>query len=285
MPGLPGARHHDVQLPGVRLHLAELGPPDGLPLLLVHGWPQSWWCWHRVAPLLADDFRCLMPDLRGHGWSDAPREGYDKRQLAKDLLGLLDALGLDRVAYAGHDWGAFVGFLLGLRAPDRLSGVLALSIPHLWPSLHDRVNPLRLAFAYQLPLSTPLLGERLMRAGLTKAILRGGAPAGTFSDDEVELYDRCMRTPDGARVTTSMYRTFLLREFPALAAGRYAPGRLTLPTRLVVGEKDPIVRGADLEGYETHATDMSVERVPDAGHFLPDERPELVADRARSLFA
>src|SRR5437764_4223512 len=154
LPQLPGVRHRDVDAGGVRLHLAESGPADGPPLLLVHGWPQHWWCWRLVLPRLSERFRCLVPDLRGHGWSEAPAEGYRKEQLVDDLLALLDRLELERVGYVGHDWGAFCGFLLTLRAPERLTGLLALSVPHLWPSRRDRLHRRRLAsFAYQTPLS------------------------------------------------------------------------------------------------------------------------------------
>ena len=286
LPEVPGARHRDVDAGGVRLHVAELGPERAEPVLLVHGWPQHWWCWRDVAPRLAERFRCVMPDLPGFGWSEAPRTGYEKERLASVLLALLDELELERVRYLGHDWGAFVGFLLALREPHRLSHMLSLSIPHLWPSRHDRLNPWRLAaLAYQGPLSAPLLGEAIMRTGATRRLLRAATPEGTFSDEDLELYDATLRSPRGARATVGMYRTFLLRELVPIAAGRYDDAHLTVPTRLVVGERDPIVRGADLRGHEGHATDMSIERVPDAGHFLPEERPELVADRAHELFA
>jgi pimeloyl-ACP methyl ester carboxylesterase len=225
-----------------------------------------------------------MPDLRGFGLSDAPPGGYEKRQLGDDLLALLDALDLDRVGYIGHDWGGFIGFELATRAPERLSGLLALSVPHPWPSWHDRLNPLRLAaFAYQLPLSAPLVGQALMRRGLTRRLLEHGARQGTFTESELASYDDSMSSPEGSRVTVAMYRTFLLRELPSLAV-RGVEGLLRVPARLLVGEQDPIVRGADLRGYETHAEDMEVERVAGAGHFLPDERPDLVAARATTLF-
>lgn len=270
----------------VRLHVAEMGSPKAPPLLMVHGWPQSWWCWRLVAERLSSRFRCVMPDLRGHGWSEAPSSGYEKERLASDLLNLADALRLDRFGYVGHDWGAFVGFLLGLRVPERMSRLLALSVPHLWPSCNDRLNPWRLlSLGYQIPLSTPLVGQRLMRAGAAKRVLRAGAPRGTFSDADLELYHATMGSPQGARTTVAMYRTFLTREGPAIAAGRYARERLTMPTRLVVGDRDLIVRGADLRGFESHADDMTVERVPRVGHFLPEERPELVSERAESLVA
>jgi pimeloyl-ACP methyl ester carboxylesterase len=107
----------------------------------------------------SESYRCVMPDLRGFGLSDAPPGGYEKRQLGDDLLALLDALELGRVGYVGHDWGGFIGFGLALRAPERFTGLLALSVPHPWPSWHDQLNPLRLAaFAYQVPLSMPLVG-------------------------------------------------------------------------------------------------------------------------------
>jgi pimeloyl-ACP methyl ester carboxylesterase len=227
-----------------------------------------------------------MPDLRGHGWSETPGSGYEKERLANDLAHLADTLRLERFAYIGHDWGGFVGFLLALRSPHRMSRLLALSVPHLWPSRNDRLNPWRLAsLGYQVPLSTPLVGRALARAGVARRIMRAGSPRGTFSDTDLDLYEATMSSPQGARTTVAMYRTFLVRELPAIAAGRYAGERLTVPTRLVVGDRDLIVRGADLRGFESHADAMTVERVPRAGHFLPEERPELVSERAESFFA
>jgi pimeloyl-ACP methyl ester carboxylesterase len=285
MPELEGARHRRVDAGQVGLHLAELGPEDGRPLLMIHGWPQSWWCWRRVAPMLAaDGIRCLMPDLRGHGWSDAPARGYEKEQLVDDLVGLLDALELGRVDYAGHDWGAVCGFLLAFRAPERLRSLLVLSIPHFWPSLHDRLSPRRIAgFAYQIPLAT--VGGALVRRGLTSRVLQIASASGTFRPEDLAVYEATMATDGGARATVGLYRTFLTRELLPAARGRYARERIELPGRLVVGDRDAIIRGADLRGHERNAPRMSVERVPGARHFLPEERPELIADRARDLLA
>lgn len=285
MPEVPGVRHRDVDAGGVRLHVAEAGPADGEPVLLVHGWPQHWYCWREVIGRLPESWRLVMPDLRGLGWSEKPAGGYEKEQLASDLLALLDALEIERVRYLGHDWGAFSGLLLALRAPERVSALLILSVPHLWPSRHDQRNPWRLAaLAYQGALSTPGLGEALMRRGLAKRMLAAGASKGTFSPADLDRYDAVMRTPDAARSTSELYRTFLLREVPPIVRGRYAEARLEVPARLIVGEHDVIVRGADLEGQERNAPGLTVERAPGARHFLPEERPQLVADRARALF-
>jgi pimeloyl-ACP methyl ester carboxylesterase len=221
-----------------------------------------------------------MPDLPGFGWSSAPPDGYTKERLADLLLRLLDEIEIDRVRYVGHDWGAFLGLLIGIREPRRLSHLFALSIPHLWPSLRDRVNPIRFAaFAYQLPLSTPIVGPQLMRRGLTRRILQA-ASAG-FTDVDIKIYESTMGSPAGAAATTSMYRSFLMKDLPRIALGRYRDALVTVPTRLIVGERDPITRFNSLAGFEAHGPRMRVERVPGAGHFLPQERPRLIAERIR----
>ena len=286
LPALDGARHREVQLGSVRLHVAEIGPEDAQPLLLVHGWPENWWCWRKVAPRLAPDYRSLMPDLRGFGWSQATRGGYEKDRLANDLLALLEKLGIERVGFVGHDWGAYLGMLIAMRGSDRLSALLALSVPHPWPSWSDRLNPWRLAtFAYQIPLSAPIAGELLIRGGAVRSLLRRAAAKGTFTERDLDVFDRPLRSAEQARATVSLYRAFLLRELPLIAAGRFADAQITVPVRLVVGKEDPIVQGADLGGFETHATNMLLERVPGVGHFIPEEAPDVVVRHARELFA
>ena len=86
LPELPGVEHRFVDAGGLRVHVAEAGSGD--PLVLQHGWPQHWLAWSKLIPALAEDYRVICPDLRGLGWSDAPPEGYEKEQLASDLLAL-----------------------------------------------------------------------------------------------------------------------------------------------------------------------------------------------------
>jgi pimeloyl-ACP methyl ester carboxylesterase len=112
---------------GLRFHVAEAGAGD--PVVLVHGWPQHWWMWRHVVPLLAPHARLVMIDLRGFGWTDAPPGAYDKQTLADDLLAVLDALDLQRVCLMGHDWGAWSGFLACLAEPERFAAFLALGSP------------------------------------------------------------------------------------------------------------------------------------------------------------
>jgi pimeloyl-ACP methyl ester carboxylesterase len=284
-PDLDGVRHRTVDAGGVELHVAEMGDPQAPPLLLVHGWPQHWWCWRKVAPDLARDFRCVMADMRGFGWSEKPAQGYDKETLAADLAALLDALELERVGVVGHDWGGWCSFILAGREPERVSALLAVSIGHPWPSRHDRRSPLRVAsLSYQIPLVTPLVAPRFMRSGATRQILLRAAPKGTYTERDLELFDAPMRSPEGVRTTTSVYRSFLMQDVPKLLRGEYKKLTVEQPARLVVGSKDIVFAGSDLLGFEENAPNLELHRVEGVGHFLPEERPELVVEHARELF-
>ena len=279
LPVVEGVRHRTVRVGELDVHVAEAGA--GEPVVLLHGWPQHWYCWRAVIPLLADHYRLVMPDLRGHGWTSAPAGGYDKEQLATDLLGTLDALELPRVGLVGHDWGGWTGFLACLRAPERFRGFLALGIvpPFQTPSLAKALQAWRLA--YQVPLSTPLLGPALLERTprTVAAVVRLGS---SRSLDEVSTYADVLRDPARARASSQLYRTFLLRE--GWRTGRYADARLAVPTCLVNGADDPVASPVLVDGWQRHADDMSVEFLDGIGHFVPEEAPEVVADRARALF-
>src|SRR4051812_2263517 len=244
--------------------------------------------WRKVIPLLAPEHRVICPDLRGHGWTEAPPEGYDKEQFATDLLATLDALDLERVCLVGHDWGGWSGFLACLRAPQRFERFLALSIPHPWqrPSPKGILHLWRLY--YQFVIGAPVFGPAFLRTlpgFVTRGIRRDGPDPSAWSDDDLRLYSERIQEPDRALASSLVYRTFLTREMPALAAGRYRDQRLTVPGALVLGEGDPVVQPAMMRGLEDHADDFPVEIVDGCGHFVPEERPELVAERALELFA
>lgn len=283
LPSVPGVTHRQVDVDGLSVHVAEAG--SGPPLVLLHGWPQHWYCWREVIPRLSDRYHLIVPDLRGHGWTDAPRQGYDKEQLATDLLGLLDALDLDEVGMIGHDWGGWTGFLACLRAPERFRGLLALGIVHPFQRLDPAKALQAWRGAYQVALSTPVLAERVLRASprlVETAIRAGSTKADAFSAADLRTYGEVLQEPARAHASVLLYRTFLLREVRHLA--RYQQQRLTVPTRLVVGDNDPVASPTMLAGWEGHADDMEVEVLPGIGHFVPEEAPHEVARRATALF-
>ena len=277
LPEVPGVRHAHHTVPtGVTLHVAEAGDPDAPAILAVHGWPQHWWLWRDVIPVLAETHRVVCPDLRGLGWSGQPADGdFSKARFADDLLALLDLLGLERAGYLGHDWGGWTGWLLALRAPERVERLMAVSIVHPWtPRGPALLNAWRIL--YQPPLAAPVLGPAVV-ARFARLALRRSMDAAT-----AEVYAGVLDDPARAEASSRVYRHFLLRDLPGMAAG--ARERVEIPVKLLSGRGDPAVHPSLLAGLERHAPAAELEIV-EGGHFLVDERPDLVADRARAWFA
>jgi pimeloyl-ACP methyl ester carboxylesterase len=281
LPELAGVRHarHALRT-GVTLHVAEAGDPAAPPILAVHGWPQHWWLWREVIPVLARTRRVICPDLRGQGWSGQPADGdFRKERFADDMLALLDALGIERAGYLGHDWGGWTGWLVAVRAPERVSKLMAVSIVHPWaPRVATLLNAWRIA--YQYPLAAPVLGPAIIRDGrLVRRMLGGAMDAATAS-----VFADVLRDPQRAEASSRIYRHFQLSELPALGSGRLDGARLELPVKVLFGRRDGAQHPSQTARLETRAPLADVEIV-EGGHFLVDERPDLVADRARAWFA
>jgi pimeloyl-ACP methyl ester carboxylesterase len=278
MPQLAGVEHRYELIDGVRLHYAEAGPPSGDVVLLQHGWPQHWWMWRDLIGPLSDRFRVIAPDLRGHGWSQKPAGDYRKDALMRDLLGLLDKLGIERVRWVGHDWGAYTGMLAALRHPERIERFVCMSIPHPWQKERGALETASSAW-YQLILAAPILGKLAIgRLGFPRVVLTKARVKGSYTDEELETYMSVLRQPDATEASMRMYRHFLLHELIPAATGGFKEERLTVPTRWIVGEKDRVSGNAD-DGYRDHADDMTLEQVQGVGHFLPEEVPDLVRER------
>jgi pimeloyl-ACP methyl ester carboxylesterase len=286
LPELPGVEHAYVNAAGLRVHVALAGPEDAPPVVLLHGWPQNWWCWRHVVPLLADRYRLVMPDLRGHGWTDAPPRGYGKEQLATDLLGTLDALQLGRVRLVGHDWGGWTGFLACLREPARFEHYVAINIPPPSFRLRPQAALDSWRIAYQVLLASPA-GPLLLqqRPELVERAVRVGSrhPEAT-TDEDAALYARILTDPDRARASCLIYRSFLLEDAPAVLVGRYRSAELEVPTTLLYGSNDIVVRPWMLDGGPGFRSNVEVRTTDDSGHWLPEERPDLVAEAVEETF-
>jgi pimeloyl-ACP methyl ester carboxylesterase len=280
LPELPGVEHRFETVNGIRIHYAEAGAGD--PLVLLHGWPQHWWMWRDWIGPLAERFRVIVPDLRGHGWSDKPPSTYRKTEFLDDAIALLDRLGLARVRFVGHDWGGWTGMLAGLREPERIERLVVMSIPHPW---RRRPHPRLLAAALYQPVVGGTFGKLAMqRLGFTRLMLRAGRSIGSFSDAELDVYDAVQRESETAEASVRIYRTFMLHEAAPWARGGFRRERLTVPTLWLVGERDPLASASD-DGYRDHADDMTLEFVPDAGHFMPEELTVTLRDRVLAFLS
>ena len=287
-PALPGVEHRWVTTPaGIRIHVALAGPEDGAAVMLVHGFPQHWWEWrHQIGPLAADGYRVIVPDLRGAGWSDAPRGPYPKAEMGEDLAAVLDVLGVGPVKVAAHDWGGPVAFCLMLHHPEKVSGFLGFNT--LAPALKLDVGLLRHSrnFWYQFPILTPRVGPRLLAqtdGRFVRYLCDWVGGNYRWSEENVQLFLGQLQDPAKAEAQSQWYRTFQSREFVPWSRGRYGDRKVTVPVRWVTGLDDPVVTPTLHRGYEDLMADCGFEKVPGVGHWIVEQAPELALDRLRSF--
>lgn len=274
-PPIPGVRRRFVEANGVRFHVTEAGPEDGRPVLALHGWPQHHW---EYRDLLADPppgVRIIAPDLPGYGWSGPAPHKWAKDDVATDVFALLDAIGLDRVVLVAHDWGAYIGYRMILREPQRFDGYLAMNMAHPWISPRV-VLPRLWRLWYQVPLAAA--GAFLQRR--TKVVERVFKIGSRVDPADARVFAERFRDPVCARAGRDTYRTFLLRELPN--AARDLAGRATVPIRALFGTGDAAVDVAMVSPETANADDYTLETV-DASHFIVDERPDLVRQKLIAL--
>src|ERR1700688_1288911 len=279
-------QHHYANLPGVRIHFVSLG--QGKPVVLIHGWPQTWYEWRRLMPILADDFLLIAPDLRGLGDSSRPSKGYDKKTVANDVWLLMhDHLGHDRFAVVGHDWGAPVAFRIAADHPDAVTHLAMLDVPV--PG--DQPSGAALGGAprwHHLFHAVPDLPEALTfgreRIYLAWFFSNGTDQANVFSDADICEYVRTYSQPGAMRAGFNFYRA--LSQDVADNRATLASGfKLPMPT-LGLGGGGPRGRGnlvvESLRRVAVHAEGGSI---PNCGHFIPEEKPVELANQLREFLA
>ncbi|WP_125776761.1 alpha/beta fold hydrolase [Antribacter gilvus] len=267
------------------MHVAEAGQPDAPRVLLLHGFPQHWWEWRKIIPVLAERYRVIAPDLRGAGWTDAPPSRYTAGEILDDVLALLDHLGSPRVGLVAHDFSAFVGYNLCFDHPERVAGFLCLG-PH--PYLH--FTPHMLAGVPQLwfqpVVATPRLGawalgtDRFPRRLLTSFTT---SPESMTDEDQAIFLSR-LHAPGHAEAGSALYRNLILRETGRFFTAAYRRRRLTVPTVALLGGADAGIRPRMLDVHGDPADDLVGHVIEGAGHFIADDLPDAVATHALELF-
>lgn len=274
MPSVPGVEHRWITVDGVRLHVALSGPADAVPIVLLHGFAQHWFVWRHVIADLATDHRVICLDLRGSGWSDAPSAGYDDATRSADIRGLLDALGIARARVVGHGWGGWLAMLFALEHPCRVHDVLALNSHHPWLDRRQLRHEAR-RFLWTTVIELPVLGTLMLRRHrVQRWLLRRGTPGPSVRDAAATaVFTGIGRRPEQARAAQQLAWRFALDELPRLRSGRYADRPLTVPLALLTGGRDRTMSTSALDRAPAGAV---AGVVAGAGHYLPEERPDVV---------
>ena len=231
-----------IETNGIKLHVVMAGPEDGQPVILLHGFPEFWYGWRKQIPALTKTgYRVIVPDQRGYNLSDKPKgaRSYRVDILAQDILGLMDALGYNKVHLIGHDWGAIVAWALAVWHPERLHklGILNVPYPDVLLNFLRRGDPEQIRrswyiFAFQIPW----LPEYFMRKNNWRngdRILRGSSKRGSFTKEDVAEYKNAWSQPGAMTAMINWYRAAMWHR-PKLPKD----ARVKVPTQMIWGMQD-----------------------------------------------
>jgi pimeloyl-ACP methyl ester carboxylesterase len=268
----------DVEANGVRLHVAMAGPKKGAPVILLHGFPEFWYAWRRqIEPLAAAGLRVVAPDQRGYGLSDKPQaiRDYALDVLADDVLALASALGHERFSVVGHDWGGVVAWQLAAREPLRIARAVILNAPHPATVLrHAWRHPTQLLrSSYVAFFQVPVIPEIALRANdfasLSMALTGSSAP-GTFDQEALQHYKEAWSQDHALTCMLNWYR--------AAPTALPCRDRITVPVRVIWGDKDSALEKGLAEAGAACCDDAEVIHIEDATHWLQHEQPTVIAN-------
>ena len=265
---------------GVRLHYVEAG--TGPLVVLLHGFPEYWYSWHRQISLLAAaGFRVMAPDLRGYNLSDKPRavHAYRLEALTADVAGLIRHAGESSATVIGHDWGGVLAWMLPLHYPGMVQKRIILNSPHpaaLRRELRHNVDQLRRSW-YIFFFQLPLLPEALMRARdfalLRRMLTRQPVRPGAFTADDLTRYRQALAQPGALTAAINWYRAAFRRpsqpEEEVLCA---------VPTLVIWGQRDAFLSPYLNDGLERWAPNLRIERLSNASHWVQNDAPERVSE-------
>jgi pimeloyl-ACP methyl ester carboxylesterase len=276
--------HHYFDAGEAVIHYVRAGA--GEPVVLLHGWPQSWYCWRKIIPTLAQRYSVIAPDLRGLGDSSRPLQGYEKSVIAQDIWKLVrEHLRLDAFLLVAHDWGGPVAFCLAATHPEAVRRLVMLdtAVPGDGSgtfSQHGR----RWHHAFHQTADLP---EALV-AGREEIYLgwfyrHYGYKAGAIEPEDIEEYLRTYRQPGALRAGFAYYRA--LDQDVAHNQALLARGKLGMPV-LALGGGKAFGRGAEtLASLERVALDVRGGVIDDCGHWMVEEQPEKVTRAILDFFA
>lgn len=297
---------HFVDTNGIRMAVFEEG--EGPAVIMVHGFPELAYSWrHQLPALVGAGFRAIAPDMRGYGQTDAPSgvEQYCVAELIKDLLGLLDALQIERATFVGHDWGALVLWQMAMLAPERIEKLITLNIPHFPRSAVDPIELMRQRLgndfyivnfqdsdAADKALATDpahFINMMMRKNQITRAqfdqlrpqmkvlsllqVMARSESSGDplLTDGELGYYS-CAFAKSGFTNPINWYRNWT-RNWEALEGVDQV---INIPTLFIGAVDDVIISPEQIEAMRPLVRDLTIEMLEPCGHWTQQERPEDV---------
>lgn len=269
-----------IETNGIKLHVIMAGPKDSPPVILLHGFPEFWYGWRKQIPVLAEaGFRVVVPDQRGYNLSDKPKGIKANRLdiLVADVLGLIDALGYDKVRLIGHDWGAIVAWALAIWHPERLLKLGILNVPH--PSVmtksllkgdREQLRRSWYVFAFQIPWLPEFFLRRNDWRNAVR-VLRGSAKIHTFKNEDIAEYKKSWSQPGAMTAMINWYRA-VVRHRPKMPKDP----RVTVPTLMLWGKQDVALSHRMAQPSIDYCDDGKLVSFEDATHWVQHDAADEV---------
>jgi pimeloyl-ACP methyl ester carboxylesterase len=279
-----------VHVDDIGIFTREAG--DGTPILLLHGFPQTGHCWHAVADNLARDHHVIVPDVPGFGRSGRAPDA-EAGTVATILDRYLDQLGHERAVVVGHDWGGAFAFRMALDHPQRVEKLVITNSPFREMSLWRAWYVLYFNIPVIPELSFRVAGDRIIAGALKRA----SSNKAVFDEATVRIYQDAYSTKERVQSALAYYRTTTRRSLQKQVRGRLKgrgslrptglegskARRITAPTLLVWGMKDPVLTPALIPGIKRDIPQAEVVELAGSGHFVPEESPEALAGAIRAF--
>jgi pimeloyl-ACP methyl ester carboxylesterase len=271
--------HSTIETNGIKLHVVQAGPQSGVPVVLLHGFPEFWYGWRKQIPALVEaGCRVIVPDQRGYNLSDKPKsvKDYGVDILCQDVIGLIDALGYEKVNLVGHDWGAVVAWALAIQYPERFHKLSILNAPHpvvMGKFLSRDPEQMRRSW-YAMFFQLPWLPEKILSANnwrLTVDALRGSDKFKSFSNEDIEKYKEAWSQPGAITSMLNWYRA-AVRARPQYSDDM----RVKVPTLMMWGIKDAALTHRMARPSMDYVDQGNLILFPEATHWVQHDAAEEV---------
>lgn len=279
----PRFTHQTAQVNGVRFHYVMGG--QGFPVVLLHGWPQTWYAWRKIMPALAEQYTVIAPDSRGMGDSERTESGYDAATLAEDVFSLVRSLGFQQMFLVGHDLGVSTAYACAARYREAVQRLVILDVSLEGfgrEELAAKRNIWHIGF-FQAPGS---LAESLVE-GREHILLRWifwffsrASNSAAFTQEDIDEYVRCYSGRDALRAGFEYYRSFSTN---AQLFKEYSKEKLRIPVLALGGEYSGA--GGPFSSLAQLAQHVSGGVIPQCGHFIAEEQPDELLRRLNAFFS
>ncbi|MBS1240645.1 MAG: soluble epoxide hydrolase [Gemmatimonadetes bacterium] len=290
---MPAIQHGYAQVNGVRLHYAEAG--RGEPILFVHGFPEFWYAWKDQLQAFGRDHRAVALDMRGYNLSSKPEslDGYRLPRLAEDLYAFSEYLG-DPVTLVGHDWGGVAAWVFAMMHPERVRRLVIINAPH--PAIFRREladNPAQQRASQYMALFRSPEAEAVLsadnHAALVDRVMGDGLRRGYLTKADRDAYLEAWSRPGALTGGLNWYRANqvgpLLPGQSADPAPEMALRVIEVPTLVIWGMQDTALLPGNLDGLDEWVTDLTIERVADADHWIVHQKGDQVNALIRGFLA